>query len=293
MDTVQWQSRPELSRPILLAAFEGWNDAGDAASMAVGFLAQAFDAEVFATIDAEDFYDFTETRPLVRVDDDSGRRVIQWPDIEFSAARVPGGAHDLVLVRGIEPQLRWRTLAKAVAAVADQLGVELAVTLGALLADVAHTRPVRVTGSSDDRELAVRLGLRASRYEGPTGIIGVIHDALRSAGIPAASFWAAVPHYVQQLPSPKATLALVERSVALAGTALDVAELRTASADYERHVNERVADDEDAVAYVASLESAGDDDWDDPLEPGRLVEGDIDELAAEVERFLRDHPRGG
>lgn len=292
MEAVHWQSQPVLRRPVMIVAFEGWNDAGDAASIALGCLASAFDAEVFATIDAEEYYDFTETRPQVRVADD-GTRSIEWPDIELLSASIPGAAHDLILVRGVEPQLRWRSLSKAVAGVADRLGVELAVTLGALLADVPHTRPVRVSGSSDDSELSARMGLRPSRYEGPTGIIGIMHDALRSSGVPGASFWAAVPHYVHQLPSPKAAIALVDRTAALLGTKVDTTELQTAAAEYERQVTERVADDEDAAAYVASLEEAAEDDWADPVDTGQLLEGDIDDLAAEVERFLRDHPRGG
>jgi proteasome assembly chaperone (PAC2) family protein len=273
----------------MLVAFEGWNDAGDAASIALGCLATSFGAEVFATIDAEDFYDFTETRPQAVMDED-GTRSIEWPDIQLLAARVPDSPHDIILVRGIEPQLKWRTLGRAVAGVADDLGVELAVTFGALLADVPHTRPVRVSGSSEDSELATQLGLSPSRYEGPTGIIGVLHDGFRQAGIPGASLWAAVPHYVHQLPSPKAAMAIVERAGAILGTTVDTLELAQAAQEYERQVSERVADDPEAAAYVASLEEAGEDEW-----PEQLITqaGDIDQLAAEVERFLRDHPRGG
>jgi predicted ATP-grasp superfamily ATP-dependent carboligase len=292
MDPVRWERQPTLRRPLLVVAFEGWNDAGDASSLALGYLAKAWDAARFATIDAEEFYDFTVTRPQVLLTDEGERRTV-WPDIELLAAHVPGSRHDLVLIRGVEPQLRWRTFSKAVVDVARTVEAELAVILGALLADVPHTRPVRVSGTTDDRDLADRLGLAASSYEGPTGIVGVLHDALRHAGIPAASFWAAVPHYVQQLPSPKAALALVERSAALLGAPVDSLELRAAAQDYERQVSERIADDEDAAAYVAQLEESSDSDWTEPAAGDGLRIGNIDELAAEVERFLRDHPRGG
>lgn len=292
MDLVHWESEPELRRPLLVVAFEGWNDAGDASSLALGYLAGAWGAKRFATIDCELFYDFTVTRPQVRNGDD-GQRDIDWPDIELLAAKVPGSKHDLVLIRGVEPQLRWRTFTSTVIELAQRVGAEMAVILGALLADVPHTRPVRVSGSTDDRELANRLGLAQSTYEGPTGIVGILHDALRCAGIPTASFWAAVPHYVHQMPSPKAALALVERSSALIGAPVDPLELRVAAHDYERQVDERIADDDDAVAYVAQLEEAQDDGWDQESWPEPMGFAGIDDLAAEVERFLRDHPSEG
>ena len=288
MDPVRWERHPPLRRPLLVVAFEGWNDAGDASSLALDYLAKAWNAERFATIDCEEFYDFTVTRPHVRLTDEDQRR-IEWPDIELLGAQVPGSRHDLVLVRGVEPQLRWRTFSTALVDVARTVQAELAVILGSLLADVPHTRPVRVSGTTDDRDLAARLGLAAPSYEGPTGIVGVLHDALRKGGVPTASFWAAVPHYVHQLPSPKAALALVERSAALLGAPVDPMELRAAALDYERQVNERIADDEDAAAYVAHLEETSDRDGHVPGGPERLRLGNIDELAAEVERFLREH----
>lgn len=292
MELVRWERDPQLRRPLLVVAFEGWNDAGDASSLALGYLASAWNAERFATVDSEEFYDFTVTRPQVRLGSDGSRR-IEWPDIELLGAQVPGSRHDLVLLRGVEPQLKWRTFSAAVVEVARRVGAELAVILGALLADVPHTRPVRVSGTTDDEELAERLGLAAPSYEGPTGIVGVLHDTLRRAGIPTASFWAAVPHYVHQMPSPKAALALVERSAALLGAPVDSLELRAAAQDYERQVSERIADDEDAAAYVAHLEDAQDTEWSE-ADPGNgLALAGIDELAAEVERFLRDHPREG
>jgi proteasome assembly chaperone (PAC2) family protein len=281
-------------------AFEGWNDAGDAATLALDYLAQEWGATGCATIDPEDFYDFTVTRPMVRNTQGQERR-IEWPQVELLAAEVPSAGHDMLLLRGAEPQLRWRSFCQAVVSIVRSVGAEMVIILGAMLADVPHTRPVRVSGTTTDRELARRVGLAAPTYEGPTGIVGVLLDALREAGLPAASFWAAVPHYVHQLPSPKAALALVERSAALLGAPCDPLALRTAAAEYERQVSERVADDEDAAAYVAQLEDAEDLEAGETDGPGLppaggappLHPGSADELAAEVERFLRDHRREG
>jgi len=188
-------------------------------------------------------------------------------------------------LRGVEPQLRWRTFCAAIVGVARALGAELAVTLGALLADVPHTRPVRVSGTAHDPDMADRLGLQPSQYEGPTGIVGALHDACTRAGLPSASLWASVPHYVSQVPSPKAALALLERTAGLLGTALDPAEMRHASATYVEQVSLRVAEDDDAAAYVAQLEEVDDDE----RERGELPS--TESLAAEVERFLRDQRR--
>jgi proteasome assembly chaperone (PAC2) family protein len=295
MELVHWTDRPALRRPLFVIAFEGWNDAGDAATLALDYLAREWDAQPCATIDPEYFYDFTVTRPTVKLAGDE--RQIEWPHIQVLAAPVPGAGHDMLLLRGVEPQLRWRSFSDAVVSIVKAVGAELVVVLGALLADVPHTRPVRVTGTTTDRELAERAGLAAPTYEGPTGIVGVLVEALRDAGLPAASFWAAVPHYVHQVPSPKAALALVERSAALLGASFDPWDLRTAAAEYEREVSERVADDEDAAAYVAQLEDAEDLEAGATSGPVRPPAGDgaaipppgAEELAAEVERFLRDH----
>jgi len=287
MDLVHWDRHPKLRRPLLVVAFEGWNDAGDAASLAVGYLANTWNATRFAWIDPEEFFDFTETRPQVRIV--SGHtRDIEWPDTELLSAEVPGTGRDVVFVRGVEPHLKWRTFCSAITGAAQEIGVEMAVVLGALLADVPHTRPVRVSGNTNDRELAGRLGLGTSTYEGPTGIIGVISDSFQKAGISTASFWASVPHYVHQVPSPKAALALVERSAAMIGARVNPLELRVAAEEYERQVSERVADDEDAAAYVAQLEEADDADPNPRTMLGDLP-ADPGELADEVERFLRDH----
>jgi proteasome assembly chaperone (PAC2) family protein len=302
MELVHWEDRPILRRPLFVIAFEGWNDAGDAATLALDYLAQEWDATRCATIDPEDFYDFTVTRPMVTLTSDGDRR-IEWPHVELLAAKVPGAGHDMLLLRGVEPQLRWRTFCQAVVSIVQTMGVELVVVLGAMLADVPHTRPVRVSGTTTDLALADRVGLSTSTYEGPTGIVGVLLDALGNAALPAASFWAAVPHYVHQIPSPKAALALVERSAALLGTPFDPLALRAAAEEYERQVSEQVADDEDAAAYVAQLEDAednevggrgGGDHFDgSPDQVGPLSLDRADELADEVERFLRDHRREG
>lgn len=284
MDHVLWESRPTLRRPVLLAAFEGWNDAGDAASSAVRYLRDRWQAKPFATIDPEDYFDFSSTRPQVRLNDDLNRE-IAWPSNELSAASLPGTSRDVVVLLGTEPQLKWRTFTEELVAVATSLGVELVVTMGALLADVAHTRPVRVTGTAADNELVQRLGLTRSNYEGPTGIVGVLHEAFSRAEIPSASLWAAVPHYVAATPSPKASLALVERAARLLSTSLFTADLQVMAADYERQVSEVVDSDDDVSAYVRRLE----DHADDPDDEGgslELVSGDA--LADELERFLRE-----
>ena len=282
MDYVRWQDRPRLRRPVLIAAFEGWNDAADAASTAVRYLRDRWSARPFATIDHEDFYDFTATRPQVRLVNGLTRR-IDWPQTELSWATLPGTSRDVVVLLGHEPQLKWRTFSDQIVAVATDLKVELVVILGALLADVAHSRPVRVTGTAAAAELVRRLGLGRSTYEGPTGIVGVLHEAFGRAHLPSASLWAAVPHYVAATPSPKASLALVTRALDLLSSTVDIEDLAIAAADYERQVNEVVAGDDDVVAYVHRLESSTDDDAVADLE---AVSGDV--LAAELERFLRE-----
>jgi proteasome assembly chaperone (PAC2) family protein len=276
----------------MVIAFEGWNDAGDAASTAESYLADQWRARRFASIDPEEFYDFTTTRPQIRLVDGITRS-IDWPTNEFKAAAIPGTSRDAVFLHGTEPQLRWRTFAATVIGVAQAVGVEMVVTLGALLAEVPHTRPVRVTGTGADPELVARLGLHQSRYEGPTGIVGVLHDGLARAGVASASLWATVPHYVGQTPSPKAALALVERTAELLDSRVATTDLDIAAAAYERQVSEAVEADEDAAAYVRSLELTDDDNDDstdtDDLDEGRIEVFGGDALAAEVERFLREH----
>lgn len=296
MSSLRWHHRPKLRQPVLVAAFEGWNDAGDAASGAARWLADRYGAEMVATIDAEDYFDFTTTRPIVEVTDQGTRR-ITWPDTELWSAATDAPA-DLILMVGHEPHLRWRTYCKAVTEAADALDVSMVLTLGALLSDVPHSRPTAVSGTADDPDLVEQLDLTPSSYEGPTGIVGVLHAACQERGIPSASLWAAVPTYVSGAPSPKATLALVERASNLLGLRQPVTDLQIASAAYERQIDELVASDEDTAAYVASLEEAADeepntdglgpmdrlDDF-DGAEP--LHTADPAELVEEVERFLR------
>src|ERR671922_160127 len=224
------ERRPSLRRPGLVAAFRGWNDGAQGASLAASFLAQSWDARRFADIDPEEFFDFQATRPHVVLEEGLTRR-INWPETVFYHAPVPGTDRDGVLVLGIEPNLRWRTFSEEVVELAHDLGVELVVTLGALLADVPHTRPAPVTGSASDPNLVEELGLAASRYEGPTGIVGVLHDACRAAGLPSASLWAAVPHYVSLTPSPRAAFALCERLGSLIGATIDARELEARGDD--------------------------------------------------------------
>ena len=274
-------SRPELEKPVLLAAFRGWNDGAQAASLAAGYLAKTWDAEQFGEIDPEDFFDFQATRPHVSLEDGLTRR-IEWPETGFYHARPDGLDRDVVLLLGIEPNLRWRTFTELVVGLASELEVELMITLGALLADVPHTRPAPVTGSATDSELVERLGLSASRYEGPTGIVGVLHDACREAGIPSASLWAAVPHYVSLTPSPRAAVALCERLGSLIGVDIDVDELEEAAQSYEEQVSEAVASDEETASYVEELERR----TDSIEESSDLPSGEA--LAAELTRFLRE-----
>jgi proteasome assembly chaperone (PAC2) family protein len=282
VDHVRWQDRPQLRRPVLVAAFEGWNDAADAASTAARYLRDRWSARPFASIDPEEFYDFTSTRPQVRLVEGISRKIV-WPTNELSAAPLPGAARDVVVLLGHEPQLKWRTFSDQVVQVATELGVELIVVLGALLADVAHTRPVRVTGTAADAELVRRLGLGRSTYEGPTGIVGVLHDAFSRASLPSASLWVAVPHYVASTTSPKAALALVERVAELLSTSIATTDLQVAAADYERQVSEVVTADDDVSAYVRRLEASADDDDVADME---TVTGDA--LADELERYLRE-----
>lgn len=268
----------------MLAAFEGWNDAGDAASSAARYLAERWVARPFASIEPEEFYDFSSTRPHVRLGDD-GLRAIEWPANEFLAAPLPGQDRDIVVLLGVEPQLRWRTFAEQVVGVARALGAELFLSLGAMLADVVHTDPVPVIGSSNDRRLLTRHGLQPSRYEGPTGIVGVLTVAMAEAGIPAASLWATVPHYVHAIPSPKAALALVRRAVDLLDTPLRPDDLVAQASGYEREVDEIVEDDPDMGAYVDLLrrrtEAAQEEVGEADLPSG-------ESLAAEFERYLRE-----
>jgi proteasome assembly chaperone (PAC2) family protein len=279
---VRIDRRPTLRRPVLVAAFRGWNDGAQGATLAAGYLAQTWSARRFASIDPEEFYDFQATRPHVALVEGMTRR-IDWPENAFYHAELADAERDAVLLLGIEPNLRWRTFTGEIVELAQELGVELVVTLGALLADVPHTRPSPVTGSASDPELVRELGLAASRYEGPTGIVGVLHDACRRAGLPSASLWAAVPHYASLAASPKAALALARRLTELLGTEVDLADLERAAEAYERQVSEAVSQDEETEAYVQELERRRDTLGDELDVPSG------DALAAELTRFLREH----
>jgi hypothetical protein len=296
MELLRWDDRPQLRRPVLVAAFEGWNDAGNAASEAVAYLSRAWEGNAFAAFDSEELFDFTSSRPHVRLESGKTRR-LEWPELRLSSAPLPGGNSDVVFLSGPEPQLRWRSFAHELRQAAVSLGITTAVLVGALLADVPHTRPVRISGGAATPELASLAGVEPSYYEGPTGIVGVVSDALGRADIPTVSLWASVPHYVSQSASPKATLALVERTVRILGAAVDVADLQISAAAYERQINELVASDEDASAYVTRLEEQDEEELTpDPdlaiLDDGpRLSPASGERLAAEVERYLREHRR--
>src|SRR5450432_1052395 len=278
-DELRITGRPLLERPVLIAAFRGWNDGGQGASLAGAYLARAWAAEEFASIDPENFYDFQATRPMVSLVDGYTRQV-EWPENTFLHAPLPGGGRDAIILLGVEPNLRWRSFSAHVSGLAKELGVELVVTLGSLLADVPHTRPAPVTGSANDRELIERLGLQPSRYEGPTGIVGVLHDACMQAGIPSASLWAAVPHYVSLTPSPRAAKALVDRLGGLLGADVDTAELEEASEEYSRQVSQAVATDQETAAYVEELERRTDELVDEEDVPSG------ESIAAELSRYL-------
>ena len=282
-DEIRLESRPDLEQPVLVTAFRGWNDGGQGASLAAQHLVNTWDAEKFADIDPEGFFDFQATRPRVSLIDGLTRK-IEWPENDFFHAS-PEGGRDVVLLVGTEPNIRWRTFTELVVDLVRDLGVELVVSLGELLADVPHTRPAPVTGAASDPELVERLGLQASRYEGPTGIVGVLHDACRQQGIPSVSFWAAVPHYVSLAPSPRAALSLCERLSSLLETPIDVSELEAMVEGYTSHVTEAVSSDEDAAAYVDELEQRA-----DLIEESDLPSGDS--IAAELTRFLREREQG-
>jgi predicted ATP-grasp superfamily ATP-dependent carboligase len=284
MDELTIESRPTLERPVLIAAFRGWNDGGQGASLAGAYLARAWAAQEFATIDPESFYDFQATRPTVTLVDGVSRQ-IEWPENSFMHAPLPGAGRDAIILLGVEPNLRWKTFSGLVTQIAREFRVELVITLGSLLADVPHTRPAPVTGSATDPDLIDQLGLQASRYEGPTGMVGVLHDACAQAGLKSASLWAAVPHYVSLTPSPRAAKALVDRLAELLHADVDTTELDEAADSYAEQVSEAVASDEETAAYVQELERRVDE-----LE----AESDLptgDAIAAELTRFLRERER--
>jgi proteasome assembly chaperone (PAC2) family protein len=288
MQPLTWDHRPSgLRAPALICAFRGWNDAGEAASAAVSFFTSALEAKRFAWTDAEEFYDYQATRPRIRIVKGATRE-ISWPTLEIFEAPVPRAPRDLVLMTGPEPSLRWRSFTQLVVELAEALGVQMVVTVGALLAEVPHSHAVPLTGLSSDPTLVERLGLRGSSYEGPTGVIGVLHRACVEAGFPSVSLWASVPHYVAAAPNPKAALALLRKLEGLVGVSVDASTLEQAAADYERQVGLAVQSDPDIQSFVERLEQAAESEK-EPLSPDELPSGDI--IAREFQRFLRQ--RGG
>jgi len=304
MEHVRWLARPTLRRPVVVAAFTGWNDAGDAASNSVRHLVESWSATPLAEIDPEEFTDFATVRPHVRLDADRRRNIV-WPTVGLWSASTPGG--DVILVLGPEPALRWKMFIEQIAGVAVEMGSSMLLTLGALLAEVPHTRDVRLMGTATDETVIDRFGLQRSNYEGPTGIVGVLHDACAAHDLPSASLWAAVPAYASQMPSPKASLALVERTCEILGCPAPTAGLVDAAHEYDSRVTSFVEDDSELTGYVARLESMADageldedddEDDDDDAVGGELAddtaaEVDSDDLMAEVERFLRDQGDAG
>lgn len=284
MQPLIWEHRPEgLRAPALVCAFTGWNDAGDAASAALQFLGSSLNATRFAQLDPDDYYDFQATRPQIALTEGRTRR-IDWPTVEIYEARIPRASRDLILLQGPEPSMRWRAYCRQVIDLAESLGVQMVVSLGSLLADVPHSRPVHITGLSSDESLTTHTDLLPTNYEGPTGIVGVLHAACEEAGIPSVSLWASVPHYVAAAPNPKAALALVRKLESLVGVTVDATDLETATADYERQVSLAVQSDPEVREFVERLEQAAAEDEPD-VKPSDLPSGDV--IAREFQRFLK------
>jgi proteasome assembly chaperone (PAC2) family protein len=290
MQPLIWEHRPEgLRAPALVCAFTGWNDAGDAASAALQFLGSSLDATRFAQLDPDEYYDFQATRPQIALDDGHTRR-IQWPTVEIYEARVPRATRDLILLQGPEPSMRWRAYCRQVIDLAESLGVQMVVSLGSLLADVPHTRPVHITGLATDEGLTQHMEFAPASYEGPTGIVGVLHAACAEAGIPSVSLWASVPHYVAAAPNPKAALALVRKLEGLVGVNVDATDLEQATADYERQVSLAVQSDPEVREFVERLEQAAAEEEPD-VKPSDLPSGDV--IAREFQRFLKQRGPDG
>ncbi len=275
---IEFEDLPVLADPVLIAAFEGWNDAGDAASGAVAHLEQAWTAQPLADLDSEEYYDFQVNRPHVSIDQ-HGVRQLRWPTTRLLVARIPGTSRDAVLVHGIEPNMKWQQFTREILGLAVELDIRMVITLGALLSDTPHTRPVPVTGSCSDAALGAKLGLEPSTYEGPTGIVGVIQEACQRFAIPSVSLWAAVPHYVAQPPCPKATLALVRRIEDLLDVSIPLGDLVDEARAWELGVDELAAEDDEVGDYVKELEDARD--------TADLPEASGEAIAREFERYLK------
>jgi proteasome assembly chaperone (PAC2) family protein len=280
---LSWHTEvPQLRSPVLVCAFRGWNDAASAASAALTAVAGSFDAEQIAEVDPEDYFDFQATRPTIILSEGQTRH-IEWPQNNLIAVRVPGADRDLVLFDGTEPNLRWRTFSETIATAADALGVEMVITLGALVAEVSHTLPVPITGLASDEQLVEELDLQRSNYEGPTGIVGIVHDCCRNLGIPSASLWAAVPHYVAAVPNPKAALALLRRLEGLTGIAVDATELEEETASYEEQIGRAVAANPEIAELVERIEAEQAEQLGD--DPADLPSADA--IAREFQDFLQ------
>jgi proteasome assembly chaperone (PAC2) family protein len=289
MDGLTLYSRPAgLRRPILIMAFSGWNDAAESATTAVKYLGTSVHAQKFAEIDPEEFYHFGLSRPYVRFKPGSEtEREITWPTTEFSIAQTPELARDVIVGVAVEPHLRWKTYCSLVLELARSCDVGLILTLGALLAEVPHTRPVRLSGSASDPELGARLGVRPTRYEGPTGIVGVLNTICREQGFAWASLWANVPHYISGIENPKATLALLRRVAPLVGATLDTNDLDEAGKQFDTNLKEIVAQNNKIANYVKKLEAR---DTEEPAPGAPGGQSDLPpaaELVAEIEQFLR------
>jgi proteasome assembly chaperone (PAC2) family protein len=285
MSDVIWQERPRLRKPVLVCAFKGWNDAGEAASAALSFIRGSFEAHDVAQIDPEEYYDFTAVRPTVKLTD-GHQREMDWPDNSFAVAEVQGAERDLIILEGVEPSLRWRRFTDTLLEAARELDVSMIITLGALLADVPHSRPVSITGIGSTEALVERLGYEPPSYEGPTGIVGVLQNAFAEAGVDSVSLWASVPHYVAASPNPKVALALVRGFEGVAGVAVDAGELESAAEDYERQVSAAVASDPEVKAFVERLETAADEvEAENPPDEESLPSADT--IARDFQRFLR------
>ena len=282
MEHLIWErDAPELRSPVLVCSFRGWNDAAGAASAALETIAGTMDSELVAELDPEEFYDFQANRPTITLSEGMARH-IEWPSNQLVAVRAPSAERDLLLLDGTEPNLRWRTYSETFAAAAERMGVEMVVTLGALIAEVAHTLPVPITGLASDEDLVERLDMQRSSYEGPTGVVGVLHDTCRRLGITSASLWAAVPHYVAAVPNPKAALALLRRLEGLTGVAVDASELEEETRTYEEQVGRAVAANPEIEELVGRIEEEQAEQFTLPDEVPSA-----DALARDFQRFLR------
>lgn len=279
---IEYSAMPRLIDPVLVCAFQGWNDAAGAATDVIDHLISTWQATQIGAFDPEDYYDYQVNRPVITIDD-AGMRQLTWPSTRIYVARPPGALRDVICVQGIEPNIRWRAFTAEILELAETLSTSLLVTLGSLLADVPHSRPMRVTGSASEVDLEDRLGLPPSTYEGPTGILGVINEACAQVDLPTVSYWAAVPHYLPQGPNPKASLGLIASLEDLLDISIELGDLPEEVQAWERGVAELIDEDEDLHDYVRSLEEAHD--------TAGLPEASGDEIAREFERYLKRRNR--